>query len=79
MLAVPGPVLVVSPHMDDGVLSCDELIAQTGPEINDLVAGYTGGSTVYELADRFGVNESSHRVGDPGATRGISPAPEALA
>jgi LmbE family N-acetylglucosaminyl deacetylase len=28
MVAVPGPVVVVSPHMDDGVLSCGELIAQ---------------------------------------------------
>ncbi len=33
MVTVPGPVLVVSPHMDDAVLSCGELI----PQLDDCV------------------------------------------
>jgi transposase-like protein len=30
-----------------------------GPEIDELVAGYQGGATVYELAEQFGVHRST--------------------
>jgi hypothetical protein len=47
-------------------------------QIQQLIAGYKSGSTVYELGDRFGIERRTvssilHRHGEPMRRRGLSP------
>ncbi|MFQ6228279.1 hypothetical protein [Nocardia sp. NPDC002869] len=47
-------------------------------EVSELITGYQAGATVYELADRFGIERRTvsgilHRRGVPMRRRGLSP------
>lgn len=52
---------------------------QLGPEqVEQLIAGYRSGATVYELGDRFGIERRTvstilHRHGVPMRRRGLTP------